>query len=177
MTSSCWAGCRTWRPPRSVRSSRPPTPPLLGFDNWTELAKPRDLEKIFDSIEYVKWTSFRDTEDSRFVILVIAARAVPTALRSRHQADRGVRLRGGRAGPARAGPHTQTLHLDERGLRAGHQDDRRFRPVRLVHGDPRRRGGRQGRGTAGISSSSATTATRTSSARPRSASPIAARPS
>ncbi|HXH04687.1 MAG TPA: type VI secretion system contractile sheath large subunit [Candidatus Competibacteraceae bacterium] len=47
------------------------SPSLFGFENWTELAKPRDLEKIFDSIEYIKWRAFRDSEDSRFVTLVL----------------------------------------------------------------------------------------------------------
>jgi type VI secretion system protein ImpC len=45
------------------------SPKLLGFDSWADLAKPRDLEKIFESVEYVQWSSFRDTEDSRFVVL------------------------------------------------------------------------------------------------------------
>jgi type VI secretion system protein ImpC len=44
-------------------------PALFGFDSWKELAKPRDLEKIFDTVEYVKWKSFRESEDSRFVTL------------------------------------------------------------------------------------------------------------
>jgi type VI secretion system protein ImpC len=47
------------------------SPKLMGFDSWTDLAKPRDLEKIFDSVEYVQWSSFRDTEDSRFVVLTL----------------------------------------------------------------------------------------------------------
>jgi type VI secretion system protein ImpC len=46
-------------------------PSLFGFDDWQELTKPRDLEKIFLSIEYTKWKSFRDSEDSRFVSLVM----------------------------------------------------------------------------------------------------------
>jgi len=46
-------------------------PSMLGFDDWTELSKPRDLAKIFDSAEYVKWRSFRDSEDSRFVSLAM----------------------------------------------------------------------------------------------------------
>lgn len=46
-------------------------PKLFGFDNYTELSKPRDLEKIFDTIEYAKWRSYRDTEDSRFVTLTL----------------------------------------------------------------------------------------------------------
>jgi type VI secretion system protein ImpC len=44
---------------------------LLGLQSWTELSRPRDLAKIFDTIEYAKWRSFRDSEDSRFVNLVL----------------------------------------------------------------------------------------------------------
>jgi type VI secretion system protein ImpC len=47
------------------------SPELFGFDNWEELTKPRDLEKIFTAIEYIKWRSFRDSEDSRFVSLAM----------------------------------------------------------------------------------------------------------
>ena len=46
-------------------------PEMFGFDSFTELSKPRDLEKIFDSAEYIKWRSFRDSEDSRFVTLTM----------------------------------------------------------------------------------------------------------
>lgn len=46
-------------------------PALFGFDNWTELSQPRDLEKIFETAEYAKWRSFRESEDSRFVSLVM----------------------------------------------------------------------------------------------------------
>ncbi len=48
-----------------------PAPELFGFESWEELSSPRDLEKIFGSKEYVKWRSFRDTEDSRFVTLAM----------------------------------------------------------------------------------------------------------
>lgn len=44
---------------------------LFGFDDWTELSKPRDLEKVFESLEYTKWRSFRDSDDSRFVTLTM----------------------------------------------------------------------------------------------------------
>jgi type VI secretion system protein ImpC len=44
---------------------------MFGFESWTELTKPRDLAKIFDSTEYMKWRGFRDTEDARFVSLVM----------------------------------------------------------------------------------------------------------
>lgn len=48
-----------------------PGPEMFGLENWQELSKPRDLEKIFESAEYTKWRSFRDTEDSRFVTMVM----------------------------------------------------------------------------------------------------------
>jgi len=44
---------------------------MFGFDDWTELSKPRDLAKIFETAEYQKWRSFRDSEDARFVNLVM----------------------------------------------------------------------------------------------------------
>ena len=47
------------------------SPEMFGFDSFTELSKPRDLEKIFDSAEYIKWRAFRDSEDSRFVTLTM----------------------------------------------------------------------------------------------------------
>ena len=47
------------------------SPSLFGFKSFEELSKPRDLEKIFESLEYAKWRSFRDSEDSRFVTLTM----------------------------------------------------------------------------------------------------------
>jgi type VI secretion system protein ImpC len=47
------------------------SPSLFGFDDFTELSRPRDLEKIFDTIEYAKWRSYRDSDDSRFVTLTM----------------------------------------------------------------------------------------------------------
>lgn len=44
---------------------------LFGFDEWTELSRPRDLEKVFESLEYTKWRSFRESEDARFVTLTM----------------------------------------------------------------------------------------------------------
>ncbi len=46
-------------------------PKLFGFGEWTDLSKPRDLAKIFDTAEYAKWRSFRDSEDARFVVLTM----------------------------------------------------------------------------------------------------------
>lgn len=47
------------------------SPKLFGLEGWTELAKPRDLEKTFESVEYAKWRSFRESDDARFVNLVM----------------------------------------------------------------------------------------------------------
>lgn len=44
---------------------------MFGLDKWTDLSKPRDLAKIFDSVEYTSWKSFRESEDSRFVTLTM----------------------------------------------------------------------------------------------------------
>lgn len=46
-------------------------PEMFGFEDFTELSKPRDLEKIFESAEYIKWRSFRESEDSRFMVLTM----------------------------------------------------------------------------------------------------------
>ena len=46
-------------------------PKLFGFSSFTELPRVRDLERTFESIEYAKWRSFRESEDSRFVTLTM----------------------------------------------------------------------------------------------------------
>ncbi|WP_164708999.1 type VI secretion system contractile sheath domain-containing protein, partial [Pseudomonas viridiflava] len=35
------------------------SPELFGWDSFTDMAGPRDLAKIFDTVEYAKWKSFR----------------------------------------------------------------------------------------------------------------------
>lgn len=47
------------------------SPKLFDMDGYTELSNPRDLSKIFESTELIKWRSFRETEDSRYVTLVL----------------------------------------------------------------------------------------------------------
>src|SRR6478609_5325444 len=44
---------------------------MFGFQDWSELSRPRDLAKIFETTEYIKWRGFRETEDARFVSLVM----------------------------------------------------------------------------------------------------------
>ncbi|WP_263771379.1 type VI secretion system contractile sheath large subunit [Propionivibrio soli] len=47
------------------------SPALFGLESYVDIGKPRDLSKIFDTVEYAKWKSFRESEDSRYVGLVL----------------------------------------------------------------------------------------------------------
>lgn len=46
-------------------------PQMFGLESFTDLGKPRDLAKTFDTVEYAKWKSFRESEDSRYVGLAL----------------------------------------------------------------------------------------------------------
>jgi type VI secretion system protein ImpC len=46
-------------------------PELMNLDSYTNLGTPRDIAKIFDSTEFAKWKSFRESEDSRYVGLAL----------------------------------------------------------------------------------------------------------
>jgi type VI secretion system protein ImpC len=45
------------------------SPELLNLPSFTSLDQPRDIGKIFDSTEYAKWKSFRQSDDSKYVCL------------------------------------------------------------------------------------------------------------
>lgn len=47
------------------------SPRLFDFDSFIHLGEPRDLAKIFESTEMIKWRSFRNQEDSRYVALTL----------------------------------------------------------------------------------------------------------
>lgn len=47
------------------------SPELFGLDTYADLGKPRDLSKVFDTVEYTKWKSFRESEDARYVGLTM----------------------------------------------------------------------------------------------------------
>ncbi len=44
---------------------------MFNWDSFTELSGPRDLAKIFDNDAYIRWKSFRESDDSRYVGLVL----------------------------------------------------------------------------------------------------------
>ena len=118
-------------------------PKLFNFDSFTELPNPRDLAKIFDSVEYAAWKSFRESEDSRYVALTMPRVLARLPYGENFKRVDRVQLRGeGR----RQGP--RQVPVDERRLGLRGADHRRLRQVRLAGPDPRRRGRRQGRGPA-----------------------------
>ncbi len=47
------------------------SPQLFGFKSFTELPGPRDLKGIFKSAVHTAWRSFRESDDSRFVVLTM----------------------------------------------------------------------------------------------------------
>ena len=44
---------------------------LFGWDEFSEMTEVRDVSKIFDRSEYMKWRSFRESDDSRYVGLTL----------------------------------------------------------------------------------------------------------
>jgi type VI secretion system protein ImpC len=44
---------------------------LFGMESFTQMGNPRDLRKIFESSEFFKWNGFRETEDSRYLSLLL----------------------------------------------------------------------------------------------------------
>jgi type VI secretion system protein ImpC len=44
---------------------------VFGFDSWEELPRPRDLAKIFDTVEYTAWRSLRENTDARCLALAL----------------------------------------------------------------------------------------------------------
>lgn len=47
------------------------SPDLFDLDSFEHLGRPRDLAKSFESLELIKWNSFRKIEDSRYVSLTL----------------------------------------------------------------------------------------------------------
>ncbi len=44
---------------------------MFGLESFTDMGKPRDMAKVFDTIEYAKWKSLRESEDARYVGLTL----------------------------------------------------------------------------------------------------------
>ena len=50
-------------------------PALFDMKSFTEIGVPRDISKVFESAELATWRSFRESEDSRYVSLVLPSYA------------------------------------------------------------------------------------------------------
>jgi type VI secretion system protein ImpC len=46
-------------------------PDMLNLESFTQLDAPRDLAKVFDTTDYAKWKSFRQSDDARYVALAL----------------------------------------------------------------------------------------------------------
>ena len=46
-------------------------PKMLDLETFSQIDKKRDLSKVFDALEFTKWKSFRESEDSRYVGLCL----------------------------------------------------------------------------------------------------------
>jgi type VI secretion system protein ImpC len=44
---------------------------LFGLETFADMGKPRDMAKVFDTVDYAKWKSFRESDDSRYVGLTV----------------------------------------------------------------------------------------------------------
>ncbi len=47
------------------------SPEMFGWNEFSEMSQVRDVAKIFDRTEFMKWRSFRESEDSRYVGLTL----------------------------------------------------------------------------------------------------------
>ncbi len=64
-------------------------PALFGLESFSQLERPMDMGRIFDQPEYIRWKSFRESEDARFVAL-----ALPRILMRHPYGDDGSREDG-----------------------------------------------------------------------------------
>lgn len=74
-------------------------PSMFGLKDFGGLERPIDLQRVFDQKEYVRWRSFRDEEDARFVGLTM-----PRVLRRLPYEDDGSRSEGFRFQEDVSGP-------------------------------------------------------------------------
>ncbi|MEM8850075.1 MAG: type VI secretion system contractile sheath large subunit [Pseudomonadota bacterium] len=47
------------------------SPELLGMDGWNELGTPPDLSEVFETPDYAKWNTLRESENSRYLALTL----------------------------------------------------------------------------------------------------------
>lgn len=78
-------------------------PSMFGLDEFSDLERPLNFARAFDQLDYLKWNTFRKTDDARFVGLVL-----PRALMRLPYEDDGSRVDGFRFREDVAGPNRST---------------------------------------------------------------------
>lgn len=48
-----------------------PSPQIFGLDSFSDLNKPRNLERIFSNNDYIKWNNLRSMDDARFLVMCL----------------------------------------------------------------------------------------------------------
>ena len=120
------------------------SPEMFNLDSFTQLDAPRDMGKIFDTTEYAKWKSFRQSEDSRYVALTC-----PRILMRLPYGKETKQVEGfGFEEHVDGSDHNKYLWGNAAFALAARMSQR-LRLVWLVRGDPRRGGRRPGGGPAG----------------------------
>ncbi|HCC5975839.1 TPA: type VI secretion system contractile sheath large subunit [Citrobacter koseri] len=46
-------------------------PGMLSMNSFTDMSRPRDMAKLFETTDYARWRSFRQTDDSRYIGLTL----------------------------------------------------------------------------------------------------------
>ena len=49
------------------------SPGMLSMNDFSDMPRPRDLAKMFDTTDYARWRGFRQTDDSRYIGLTLPA--------------------------------------------------------------------------------------------------------
>ncbi len=120
-------------------------PAFFGKKSMEEVAAIQDIGNYFDRAEYIKWKSFRDTDDARYVGLVM-----PRVLGRLPYGKDTTPVRAFNYEEQVKGPDHDRF-VGERIVRVCGEHDAQLREQRLVRADSRPAGRRQGRGSSGAS--------------------------
>lgn len=75
------------------------SPAMFGLDDFSGLGMPMNLEKTFNTEEYIRWRAFRDKPDSRFVGLTLPHMLMRLPHRTRLGSQKGLMFVEKTAGP------------------------------------------------------------------------------
>ncbi len=105
---------------------------LLNLGSYTQLGSPRDIGKVFDSTEYAKWKSLRQSEDSRYLALTL-----PHILMRLPYGKETKQVEAFDFEEQVEGTRSLEVSVGQCGVWTGRAADQLLREVRLVRGHPR----------------------------------------